>query len=66
LLLGLLAGTVAGLFAVAPHLVGAGADVLRWRLVLLLLGVLAVGFGTALVAVLTTLRAPLLTALRRE
>lgn len=66
LLLGLAAGTAAALLAVAPHLAGAGAHVLWTRIAALLLGVLATGVLAGALAVVTTLRAPLLTALRRE
>jgi hypothetical protein len=66
LLLGLAAGAVAALLAVAPHLGGGGAEGLWLHIGLLLLGVLAVGLCAGLAAVHTTLRAPVLQALRRE
>jgi ABC-type lipoprotein release transport system permease subunit len=66
LLLGLAAGTVSALLAVAPHLIGMGAQVLWVRIGVLLLLVLAVGLLAAALAVLSTLRTPVLTALRRE
>jgi putative ABC transport system permease protein len=66
LVLGLAAGTVSALLAVAPHLAGAGAHVLWLRIGLLLLLVLATGLLAGGLAVVTTLRTPLLTALRRE
>jgi putative ABC transport system permease protein len=66
LALGLTAGSVAALLAVAPHLVGSGASVLWGRLALLLLLVSAVGMVSGLFAVRGSLRTPLLTALRRE
>jgi putative ABC transport system permease protein len=66
LVLGLAAGTLAALLAVAPHLLGGGADVLWLRIGLLLLAVLVVGLGAGLAAVFTTLRAPVLAALQRE
>jgi ABC-type lipoprotein release transport system permease subunit len=66
LLLGLAAGTVAALVAVAPHLTGAEASGLALRIGILLLCVLATGLIAGAVAVFTTVRAPLLTTLRRE
>jgi ABC-type lipoprotein release transport system permease subunit len=66
LILGLGAGVLAALLAVAPHLIGSGTAVL-WLQMLVLLGlVLLVGLGAATAAVAATLRAPLLNALRRE
>jgi ABC-type antimicrobial peptide transport system permease subunit len=66
LILGLAAGTISALLAVAPHLVGSGAQVL-WLHIAELLGlVLAVGLIAAVLAVWSTLRTPVLTALRRE
>jgi ABC-type antimicrobial peptide transport system permease subunit len=66
LALGLLAGTVSALLAVAPHLIGAGAQVLWLRIAVLLILVLAVGLVSATLAVWSTLKTPVLTALRRE
>lgn len=66
LALGLAAGTLSALLAVAPHLVGSGAQVLWLRIIGLLIGVLAVGVLSAALAVWSTLRTPVLTALRRE
>ncbi len=66
LALGLASGTLSALLAVAPHLVGAGADVLWLRIAGLLALVLAVGLLAATLAVWSTLRTPVLTALRRE
>ncbi len=66
LVLGLASGTVSALLAVAPHLAGSGAQVLWLRIAGLLLGVLAVGVLSAVLAVWSTLRTPVLTALRRE
>jgi ABC-type lipoprotein release transport system permease subunit len=64
LALGLGVGVAAALLAVAPHLAG-GA--LLWLRLLGLLGlVLLVGLAAGAAAVLSTLRAPLLPALRRE
>jgi ABC-type lipoprotein release transport system permease subunit len=66
LMLGLAAGTVSALLAVAPHLVGSGAQVLWQRIALLLGLVLGVGLIAAVLATWSTLRTPVLTALRRE
>jgi ABC-type lipoprotein release transport system permease subunit len=66
LLLGLLAGTAAALLAVAPHLLGAGANVLWGQLGVLLGLVLLTGLAAGSLAVLRSLRTPVLTALRRE
>ncbi len=63
---GLAAGSVSALLAVAPHLVGTGAQVLWGRILGLLALVLAAGFLAATLAVWTTLKTPVLTALRRE
>ena len=64
LALGLGVGVAAALLAVAPHL--AGGAVLWLRLLGLLGLVLVVGLGAGAAAVMSTLRAPLLPALRRE
>ncbi|MFO0864439.1 MAG: FtsX-like permease family protein [Gemmataceae bacterium] len=66
LVLGLGAGCAAAVLAVAPHLLGSGADVLWMRLGLLLGGVLVVGYLAASLAVRASLRSPVLAALRRE
>jgi hypothetical protein len=66
LALGLAAGTVSALVAVAPHLIGSGAQVLWLRIAGLLAGVLVVGLSSAALAVWATLKTPVLTALRRE
>jgi ABC-type lipoprotein release transport system permease subunit len=66
LVVGLAVGTGAALLAVAPHLIGGGGEVPWERLIGLLILVLAVGMTAGAIAVLTTLRAPLLPALRRE
>lgn len=66
LVLGLGAGAVSALLAVAPHLAGSGAAPLWSRLVLLLGAVVAVGVATGAAAVWGSLRTPLLTALRRD
>ncbi|MCI0682035.1 MAG: ABC transporter permease [Gemmataceae bacterium] len=64
--LGLAAGTIAALLAVAPHLASSGAAPLWGRLAGLLLLVVAVGLLSGAAAVWGSLRTPLLTALRRE
>jgi ABC-type lipoprotein release transport system permease subunit len=64
LLAGLGVGTVAAAVAVEPH---ASASSLVWLRLALLLGlVIIVGLAAGLVAVVGTLRTPVLTALRRE
>jgi ABC-type antimicrobial peptide transport system permease subunit len=64
LLLGLAAGTASALVAVAPHLAAGGVP---WvHLLFLLALVLAVGLAAGGLATATTLRAPLVPALRRE
>ena len=65
LLLGLGAGVAAALAAVAPHIVSGGQ--IPWLRLGIMLGmVLVVGLAVAFVAVVTTLRAPLIPALRKE
>jgi ABC-type antimicrobial peptide transport system permease subunit len=66
LLLGLAAGIVAALLAVAPHLISGEGQVPFVRLLGLLLLVLVVGLAAGALAVRATLRAPLIPALRRE
>jgi ABC-type lipoprotein release transport system permease subunit len=66
LVLGLAAGTLSALVAVAPHLAGAGAQVLWLRNGILLILVLAIGLIAGGLAVFMTVRTPLLAALRRE
>jgi ABC-type antimicrobial peptide transport system permease subunit len=66
LVLGLGAGTLSALAAVAPHVLSSDAAV-PWRNLLLLLAlVLIVGLAAGAAAVARTLRAPLIPALRRE
>jgi ABC-type lipoprotein release transport system permease subunit len=66
LVLGLCIGALTALVSVAPHLVGMSGP-LPWRyLVAMLVAVFVVGLGAGTVAVRTTLRAPLIEALRRE
>jgi hypothetical protein len=66
LLLGTSIGAIAAVVATAPHLLGAGEAVPWLRLLVLLATVSAVGLGSAAVAVRSTLRAPLVPALRQE
>ncbi|HEY1858766.1 MAG TPA: FtsX-like permease family protein, partial [Gemmataceae bacterium] len=66
LLIGLGAGVVAAVLAVAPHLLGSASNLPWLRLPVLLGLVLVVGLGSAAAALATTLRTPLLPALRRE
>ncbi len=66
LLVGLLAGTVSALVAVSPHLLGGGASIPWVHLLALLAGVVLVGLTAGALATASTLRAPLLAALRRE
>jgi ABC-type antimicrobial peptide transport system permease subunit len=65
LLVGLAAGTLSAALAVAPHLVG-GGEIPWLRLLGMLTLVLIVGLFSAALAAASTLRAPLLPALRRE
>ena len=64
--LGLASGTASALLAVAPHLTGAESHDLWLRIGQLLGIVAAVGLMSALLAVWSTLRTPVLTAIRRE
>jgi ABC-type lipoprotein release transport system permease subunit len=66
LLVGLLAGTTAALVAVAPHLLSGGGSIPWAHLLALLAGVVLVGLTAGAVATASTLRAPLILALRRE
>ena len=65
LIVGLTAGVLAALAAVAPHLTS-GSHIPWARLSLMLGGSLVVGLTVAFIAVVTTLRAPLIPALRQE
>jgi ABC-type lipoprotein release transport system permease subunit len=66
LVLGLAVGTITALVAVAPYLL-AGSGAVPWVRLLLLVGlVLLVGLAAGVAAVASTLRAPLVPALRRE
>jgi ABC-type antimicrobial peptide transport system permease subunit len=66
LVLGLGMGSVTALCAVAPHLLSGSGQVPLLRLLGLLILVLLVGLTAGAAAVLVTVRAPLLVALRRE
>jgi len=66
LALGLVIGVVASMVSVAPHLISGAGEVPWLRLLGLLVLVLAVGLVAACVAIATSLRTPLLPALRRE
>ncbi len=66
LILGLLIGSVAALLAVAPHLMDARGQVPWLTLLDFLAVVLLVGWTAGAAAVMVTLRAPLIPALRRE
>jgi ABC-type lipoprotein release transport system permease subunit len=66
LVVGLAAGTLAALVAVAPHVAGGAGGVPWLELVVLLAAVLLVGLTAGALAVASTLRAPLIPALRRE
>lgn len=65
LVVGLVAGVLAALASVAPHLT-AGGHIPWARLGLMLGGALVVGLTVAFIAVVSTLRAPLIPALRQE
>ncbi len=65
LIVGLLAGVIAALASVIPHL-SAGGHIPWARLTLMLGAALVVGLTVAFIAVVTTLRAPLIPALREE
>jgi ABC-type antimicrobial peptide transport system permease subunit len=66
MLMGLAVGTLAALIAVAPGRFQEGGALPVSRLALFLLTVLLVGGASIWIATITTLRGPLLTALRRE
>jgi hypothetical protein len=63
---GLGIGALAALVAVLPHVSATDSDIVWQRLGVSLGLVVAVGLGAALAAIVSTLRAPILTALRRE
>lgn len=64
--IGLIIGTVAGLIAVAPHLISGGISVPWASLAGILLAVFAVGLLSSTAAVLGSLRVPLLPALKAD
>lgn len=66
LVVGLAIGAMSALLAVAPHLALGNGSIPLGRLGALLVGALAVGLAALAAAVATTLRAPLLQALRGE
>ncbi len=66
LLVGLAVGAVSALVAVAPHLLGGGEQVPWLELLGLFAVVLVVGLAAGTIAVVGTLQAPLIPALRRE
>jgi putative ABC transport system permease protein len=66
LIVGLLAGTVSALVAVTPHLLAGGGSIQWTHLLALLAGVVVVGLTAGVIATISTLRAPLILALRRE
>lgn len=63
---GLIAGTVAALLAVSPHLASRGADVPVTSGVLMLVAVAVVGMLSALFAVRAAVRTPIVSTLRGE
>jgi ABC-type antimicrobial peptide transport system permease subunit len=66
LLVGLLAGTVSALLAVSPHLLSGAGSIPWMHLFALLAGVVLIGLIAGALATASTLRAPLILALRRE
>jgi putative ABC transport system permease protein len=66
LLVGLGAGTITALVAVAPHVLGTRGEFPWMHLLALIALVLVVGLVAGAAAVAATLRAPILAALRRE
>jgi putative ABC transport system permease protein len=66
LLVGLLAGTVSALIAVTPHLLSGAGSIPWMHLLELLAGVVAIGLVAGALATISTLRAPLILALRQE
>lgn len=66
LVLGLLAGAVGAIVAIAPALVTRGGSVSFWSLGLLLSAVLLAGLTASILAVFAAFRAPLLSSLRSE
>ncbi len=66
LLVGLAAGVLSAALAIAPHIAARPESIPWLSLGLTLIGVLAAGVCTGLMAVIPTLRTPLLSALRAE
>ena len=64
--IGLLVGVVSSILAVAPHLIADARTLPLGSVGLTLAGVLLVGMIAGTIAVIPTLRSPLLPALRRE
>ena len=66
LFVGLLSGTASALVAVSPHLLNGGGSIPWMHLLALLVGVVLIGLSAGALATTSTLRAPLILALRRE
>ena len=66
LLVGIGAGAASAILAVAPHLARGAAGAPWLELALMLAGALAVGLSAGAAATMSTLRAPLVPALRRQ
>jgi hypothetical protein len=66
LIVGLTVGSVAGLIAVAPHLITGGIRVPWGSLIAILMAVFGVGLLSSIAAVLGSLKVPLLPALKTE
>ncbi|HEX8139625.1 MAG TPA: ABC transporter permease [Pyrinomonadaceae bacterium] len=66
LISGLITGTLCALISIAPAAVARGGQAPTYTLALLLIGVLASGLLSSLVATIVALRSPLLLALRAE
>ncbi len=66
LFVGLSSGTASALLAVSPHVLSGAGGVPWLHLIALLTGVVFVGLAAGALATASTLRAPLILALRRE
>jgi putative ABC transport system permease protein len=66
LFVGLLAGTASALLAVSPHMLSGAGSIPWMHLFALLAGVVLIGLVAGALATISTLRAPLILALRRE
>jgi putative ABC transport system permease protein len=66
LMIALAIGTAAAFVAIAPHLIGGQAHLLWGRIAMLLAGAAAVGMAAGTLAVVGSLKTPVMTALRRE